>query len=42
MVDSLITKLSEIDNNTYNYFRVTFVMMVLLSVLNIALWLIIK
>ena len=42
MVDSLITKLSEIDNNTYNYFRVTFIMMVLLTVLNIALWLIIK
>ena len=42
MVESLITKLSEIDNNTYNYFRVTFIMMVLLSVLNIALWLVIK
>ena len=42
MVDSLVVKLSEIDNNTYNYFRVTFIMMILLSVLNIALWLIIK
>lgn len=42
MVDSLVVKLSEIDNNTYNYFRVTFIMMVLLSVLNIALWLVIK
>lgn len=42
MVDSLVVKLSEINNNTYNYFRVTFIMMVLLSVLNIALWLIIK
>ena len=42
MGDSLVVKLSEIDNNTYNYFRVTFIMMVLLSVLNIALWLIIK
>lgn len=37
MVDSLVVKLSEIDNNTYNYFRVTLIMMVLLSVLNIAL-----
>ena len=42
MVDSLVVKLSEIDNNTYNYFRVTFIMMALLSVLNIALWLVIK
>ena len=42
LVDSLVVKLSEIDNNTYNYFRVTFIMMVLLSVLNIALWLVIK
>ena len=42
MVDSLVFKLSEIDNNTYNYFRVTLIMMILLSVLNIALWLIIK
>ena len=42
MVDSLVVKLSEIDNNTYNYFRVTLIMMVLLSVLNIALWLVIK
>ena len=37
IVDSLITKISEIDNNTYNYFCVIFIMMVLLSVLNIAL-----
>ena len=42
MVDSLIIKLSEIDNNTYNYFCVIFIMMVLLPVLNIALWLVIK
>ena len=40
--NSITTKLSEMDNNIYNYFRVIFIMMVLLSVLNIALWLVIK
>ena len=38
----ITTKLSEMDNNIYNYFRVIFILMILLSVLNIALWLIIK
>lgn len=40
--NSITTKLSEMDNNIYNYFRVIFILMILLSVLNIALWLIIK
>ena len=40
--NSITIKLSEMDNNIYNYFRVIFILMILLSVLNIALWLIIK
>lgn len=40
--NSITAKLSEMDNNIYNYFRVIFILMILLSVLNIALWLIIK
>lgn len=40
--NSITTKLSEMDNNIYNYFRVIFILMILLSVLNIALWLVIK
>ncbi len=41
-VDTIITKLSDVDNNTYNYFRITFIMMILISVLNMILWLVIK
>ncbi|MBO5500166.1 MAG: hypothetical protein J5990_12350 [Bacteroidales bacterium] len=41
-VDTIITKLLDVDNNTYNYFRITFIMMILISVLNMILWLVIK
>ena len=38
----ITTKLSEMDNNIYSYFRVIFILMILLSALNITLGLLIK